>query len=268
MALVSSLSQHGTLRGTAVVTRRWVARSIPAVLAMLSLLLVAPATKATAADDAGAGFPLTRGTSWVYEGEARWRTSPDLSQEVMEQPVTWRMEVVDVIERGLVTAAVMRGHPRDVFTQRSPLETTPSEYLIIRAGTDRYYEIYGDTERVAAAVARLRDPSDLLVGLVRDEDLMLDLPLRAGKRICDASQITRQDSDYCWLVAAEHPANLTTVAGAPTGANLIEYTLRNWALSGHIEYDFVHGIGITRFTGVHLGVFWGIELKLTEFQPG
>jgi hypothetical protein len=267
MALVSVLSKAGTLRETAMVTRRWTARSAPVLLAMLLLVIVAPASKATAAADTGDGFPLTRGTSWVYEGVVRWQPSPATSQEIVEQPITWRMEVVDVIERGLVTAAVMRGHPRDVFGPR-PLEATPSDYLIIRAGTDRYYEIYGDAEHVAEAVARLRDPSDLLVGLVRDEELMLDLPLTAGKRICDASQITRQDSGYCWLVAEERPAQLADVAGAPAGDNLIEYRLRNEALSGHVEFNFVPGVGITRFAGAHLGVHWEVDLRLTELRQG
>lgn len=218
------------------------------------------------ANDMAATWPLTRGSVWVYQGLVRWPQAPDVSPEVVEEPVTWTMEVLDVVTRGHVRAAVMRGHPADLLRDR-PADARPSDYLLIQVDGGRFYEVRGE-ERPAQVEARLRDPADLLVDLVQDTDLVFDLPLVVGKHFCEAFQITRLDGGYCWVVDDEQPADLSVVAGIDPTRAYVEYQLHKGAVSGATVIGFVPGVGITSFFGVHFGVHWEAAFELVEFIPG
>jgi hypothetical protein len=205
------------------------------------------------------GFPLARGTVWTYEGVVRWPASTGPSPELREQTMRQRMEVIEVVTRGHVTAALLRGHPGDLFSP-SPLESQPSEYLIVQVG-GQFYELRGDAERTASTLARLRDDQDELVNLVHAGDLVLDLPLTVGKRFGEAAQMTRQDNSYVWVVEREAKVQ------APGMGERTEFTVRNRTLSGEVAVGFIPGAGISRYAGVHRGTPWEADLRLVEFSP-
>ena len=114
----------------------------------MPLIVIAAPHGTIAADDAAREFPLAKGSTWINQGIVRWSLDPASSPDVVELTMALSIEVVEVIARGHVTAAVMRGHPRDRLTPR-PLEAVPSEYLLIHAVPGRVYEVRGDAERVA-----------------------------------------------------------------------------------------------------------------------
>ena len=117
-------------------------------------------------------------------------------------------------------------------------------------------------------MTRLRDPSDVLTDLVRDDDLVLDLPLAPGKRFCEAFHITREDCEHCWVVESAGPAPLAGVVGVSATAERTEYDVRKGALDGDVIVGFVTGVGITRFAGPHRAVPWEVDLRLVEYRPG
>jgi hypothetical protein len=230
-----------------------------AALGLAAAVTAAAAMRGSAVDaqEPENPFPLSSGTAWTYEGLVRWPSGA--SAEVHEQVMRQRMEVIETITRGHVTAALMRGHPGDRFSP-APLEAQPGEYLIVQVG-GQYYELRGDAERTAATLARLRDQRDELVNLVHAGDLVLDLPLIPGKRFGEASQLTRQDGSYAWLVERE------TVVQAPGLGERTEFTIRNRTLSGEVAIGFIPGVGISRYTGIHRGTPWEADLRLVDFSP-
>jgi hypothetical protein len=253
---------HGK-SGTAALP--WLTRAAPLIVAVLAVGLALPRT-VRAADDTADAFPLVQGSVWVYEGPVTWPVSPERAAETVAQRMTWEMSVREMIERGQVTAALLHGHPADLFVP-DPLAAPPSDWLIIRVGTDTYYEVRGDAERVATVLARLRNSDDVLVGLVTDGELMLSLPLAPGKRFCEAEHMTRQDDGYCWVVASARPQLGGVALDGPFQAP-IEYRLRKSALSGDVTVSFTPGIGITGYTAAHRAVPWSVDLRLTEYRPG
>jgi hypothetical protein len=228
-------------------------------LAAAALAVAATGGGATDAQESSVNaFPLLMGASWTYEGPVRWPEGGGANPELREQTMRRRMEVLEVITRGHVIAALLRGHPGDLFSP-SPLEVQPSEYLIIQVG-GQFYELRGDSERTTSMLTRLRDEGDELVNLVHAGDLMLDLPLVPGKRFGEPSQITRQDNNYVWLVEREAKVQL------PGLGERTEFTVRNRTLTGEIAIGFIPGIGISRYSGVHRGTPWEADLKLVDLN--
>ena len=153
---------------------------------------VTPVTRggSTAAAPAGEPFPLAPGAEWTFRGTTR---SGDESGNVVNLTVTWKMKVLDVIERAGWHAAAMQGHPRDVVGFGGDAQA--SEYLILWKD-GRYYE----PGEAAATLARLRDPKDDLAKLVSEDDLILRLPLAVGDKYCPADSPDELSPRYCWSV--------------------------------------------------------------------
>ena len=137
-------------------------------------------------------FPFEPGMYWNYEGNVVW-TEPGTSA-VQRRPITWRMEIVEVITRDWTTVAVLKGHPRDLVFFDPKRE--PRTSLLVSVNLQKYYLLEGD--RVQPALNRLKDSKDLLMGLVRESELFLEAPVSLGKRFCDTEMLTRTDDLYCW----------------------------------------------------------------------
>jgi hypothetical protein len=74
-------------------------------------------------------FPLSQGAYWVYEGIVKWTKGT----EVIEKTVTWKMEVVEVVERDHVTGYLLKGHPDDLAWYEEGKER--GEHVIIKVGS-------------------------------------------------------------------------------------------------------------------------------------
>ncbi len=232
---------------------------------LVAVILTAACTWGGAAqsgEEAQRGFPLAKGTMWVYQGTTKW-TQPKTG-EVEERAVTWQMRITDLFTRGQVIAAVLKGHPADLAHFESGKEQ--GDYLIVRVGPGAYYLLRHT--RGQEALRRLRDENDLLHGLVRGEEIFLDTPLTPGKIFGDAAQITRQDGSYCWTVESTRPAELEGIKGISSSDRRAEYHLVFRTRPDHEEIDFVPGIGITRYTYGHHGTVSETDVKLVEFRRG
>jgi len=205
-------------------------------------------------------FPLEKGTYWVYEGNVVW-TAPN-STTVQRQSVKWRMEVTDVISRDLLVVAVLKGYPRDLLGFDPKKE--PGVSVIIQVSGRKHYLL--DGVRAQAALKRIKDPSDLLVDLVRDNEIFLETPISLGQRFCEAGMLTRTDWMNCWIVEEERVPTVKTIPGVPAEWDGPEYGISYRSLPSHEIIGFAPGIGITSFDSGHHGTSAEVQLKLIEFK--
>jgi len=207
-------------------------------------------------------FPLSKGATWVYKGTRKWTQSG--SGEVAEKPVTWTMQVLETLTRDQVTAALVQGYPLDLAHFENG--KAPGDYLIVRVGPGKYYLLRPN--RTEEALRRLRDENDLLGGLVREDEIILDAPLVPGKIYGETEQITRRDKSYFWIVEDARPAELRGIKGIAPAGGKMEYEITQRTLPDHQIVDFVPGIGITRYVYGHHGTVSETDVKLVEFRRG
>ncbi|MCB0181898.1 MAG: hypothetical protein KDI62_26955 [Anaerolineae bacterium] len=202
-----------------------------------------------------ADFPLEKGAAWVYEGTVKWQEG----SEVLEDNVTWSMEVIDTVDRLHVKGYLLQGIPLDLAWYEPG--KAPGTHVIVQVGT-KYF--YGDE----TTWSRLQDPDDLLLELVTEGDLFLDLPLQANKYFGETAQITRSDFAYFWVVEGAETVSLENVKGADSQGDLTQYTLAFRTLPDHQLVDFVPGVGITHYVYVHHGTVSEADVRLVEFRAG
>jgi len=213
--------------------------------------------KAWGGDPPREWIPLAKGNFWVYEGPTKWM-DPNATVP-QEKVLRRRMEVLDVITRGQVTAAVLKGHPLDLaFYQTGK---APADWLLIRAG-GKYFRL--DEKRAQDALRRLRDESDSLQGLVKEGDLILDTPLAGETVFGEAEMITRQDGWYCWNVAGPEDYDLKAVKGWTGPARLPKYTLEYRSTGGLLTVGLAPGVGWVTLESFHAGTPAETSLTLVE----
>lgn len=226
-------------------------------MASLIVLWAAPVRSQTPPAEV---FPLEPGRVWTYAGTVRW-TAPR-APEVQEKEMEWRMEVLEVVERLSVRAAVLRGHPLDLVWYEEG--RTRGRYLLIQVGAGSYYLLGG--EEAAKAERRLRDPADPLTGLVQPHQLFLDAPLWPDKRFCGSESFTREDGLYCWVVEAVDTVILEDITGV-LPRPLTTYRIALRTLGEHDLLDVVPGIGLIAFTFGHHGTVSEVEVRLVAVEP-
>jgi hypothetical protein len=239
----------------------------PAPLLLLPLVLAAVLSGAaphrSAAQTAAPGpaaFPLSAGTTWVYQAVVRW--SAPGSTATQEKLIAWEMEIERVIPRGNLVAAVVKGFPRDL--DRSKGDTTPAESLIIESGGAKFYWI--PPASFKSVLARLENPADKLENLTTASQLFLQLPLAQGDKFCDMTGMIRTDGFYCWVAEEPQAAELSGVQGIPPGEHTA-YPVHFLTADESTSYDFVPGVGITRYSFQVHGTQSDTELRLEEFHP-
>lgn len=237
-------------------------------LLLILLLFVAgpgraapPQPAAQAAGRIAAAFPLRPGTYWIYQAIARWGPADVSSPQ--EKLFNWKMEVDQVIHRGNLLAAVVTGFPRDL--DRSHGDARPARSLIVEEGGSKFYWIPPASS--ANALARLKNPKDSLAGLTDADQIFLDLPLTDGKKFCGPTGMVRDDSFYCWVVGEPEVAELGEAKGIPAGATTA-YPVRFFTMADSTSFDFVPGVGITRYLFQTHGAVNDTELRLLKFHAG
>jgi hypothetical protein len=211
-------------------------------IALSAMIAFASAAANQPADSDGA-FPLRSGTTWIYSGTVAGSI-----------PVRTVMTIVEVIDRGgNLTAARVHGMPFGLMQQSNDM----GEHLLIRSGMRRFYLV--EPPRSAEALARLRNLQDGLSGLLHDSELLLDLPLIDGQRICENAQIASAHG-HCWVVTGGTQADSATRGS--------EYALTWRGLTGHKTVRFVPGVGITGFAFEHGPSRAAASVRLIEHRPG
>ena len=219
-------------------------------------------------------FPLEKGTCWIYRGETKFLVSKaDATEEEKQKGVaneeksevlTWKMEVVDTLERPHVFAALIKGGPWDLAWYKPG--KARGDYLILRIGDLRYYQYSGTKAQEVWDKLRVSDaryvPSDIEEG-----ELMLDFPLAEGKVFGgDFSGYIR--SRYCWVVEGERKLDPKCFPGAKRFPKSIVYTLTYRTNPDHQFMDFATGVGIVSFTYGHHGTLAATDIKLIDFRKG
>jgi hypothetical protein len=205
-----------------------------------------------------APFPLIQGSHWVYEGTVRW--TPPGSTQVFEKLILWEMEIVETLDRRAVVAARVKGHPRDLAWYENGRE--PTEYLIVQVWQNRYYLLQG--ERAAEVLKELRTDKPQYAHLVREGELFLEFPLVEGRAFGEASQLTREDRFYCWVVGQGQRNTLPGIKRTSTQpVSIWEITQRT--IGGVESFDFGVGVGFTRYRFHHNGTVSDFDLKLVEY---
>jgi hypothetical protein len=209
------------------------------------------------------GFPLDPGTYWIYRGTDYW-TPQDARYPDGMKKVTWRTEVADVIvhPNGLIVA-VVKGFPLAL----DQAEGQPQEDVVIKTSDGKFFHLKDVDLPTMNAMKRVKDPSDSLDGLLRDEDWFLQLPLSKGEKFCEQEQMKRSDDWYCWVTDAPRWLSLERVRGIkPTKKRM--FGVRYATFPDDMRFEFVPGVGITKYEYHHHGYLYGTEISLTEFHPG
>jgi hypothetical protein len=205
-------------------------------------------------------FPMTPGTSWLYQGQVRWQ---DQNNTTHEEQVTWRTEVTKFVEHPAANARVasIYGYPSDLdWTDGKP----DVEYRPLIESAGRFYLLSADT--LPATLKRLDDPNNNLSGLLSADDLVLEWPLGQGWRFCDPQGIVRTDQLYCWFVETIAPSTLGKMPGLKDVPRE-EYQLSYKTDPDQVNVSFVPNIGITHYEYHHHGSIADTTLTLAEFHP-
>ena len=236
---------------------------------------------AHAAPPAGGNLPLSKGTYWVYRGTLRGHESQaNCDSPPVTRNVTWRMEVVDTLDRGDVSAAVIAGDLVDLMNadvEHDRINIRRTESLLIWGHDEKYYRFEDRDMRIA--LKRLKDPADSLSGLIQNRGPEFDLPLSRGKVFGDPEQIamhkkeieSRQIDGMGWLYVVDKVSNvsLTGIEGITAPNRVQRYQLRYVTNSSLRTMGFVHGIGITDFSfDYHPAgcLMLNTNVKLTEYH--
>jgi len=206
-------------------------------------------------------FPMSVGTSWTYRGIVRW--THDVNK-VSETKVDWKMEIQRLVRRGEYTGAVIRGFPGDL--DWSDGHANPTDSLLVRFGQEKFYLI--SKERFASSLEMLENPNQSLQGLLSDGDIFLQLPLAQGKKYCDAENMARSDGHYCWIVESSESIDLADLSGGTIKGRGASFRLRYVTNPDDLMYEFVPGVGITRYEYHHHGTVADTELQLSGFRRG
>ncbi len=214
-----------------------------------------PATP-NASPSASADFPLTEGSYWVYEGLAK----SDLDGKVVQRMLGLKMQVLEKVEREPFTAYLVSGSPFDLPWLEEGTQPGPS--VIIHTQPGRFYRAE------IGVLGRLKDKTDDLTSLVKEEDLFLDLPLQTGKRFCPARDLARADGLYCRFVADTEQVRLEGIKGVSTAQTVTLYDLQVRTLPDQESFQFAMGLGITRYQYIHHGSVSEVDVRLTEYHAG
>src|SRR5262249_48872592 len=135
-------------------------RNATAILIVILLFICLWEMTAPAKQTVKGGFPLSKGSYWVYRGRVKGRETQVNcgSTKHVEQTLAWKMEVVETINRDRIVAAVIKGYLYDLKDPRGikggKIEMARTDYLLIRVGEEKCYLLDGDG--MAAALKRLR----------------------------------------------------------------------------------------------------------------
>jgi len=229
------------------------------LLPMFLIICLVPELNPFPQRETADSFPLNEGTTWVYRGIVRWYDME--AQKTVGATVTSRSEVVRVIRRNNLVAAVIKGFPPDLDWSEGPAPR--GDWLIVRTSTNELY-LFG-AEEVEQKLKRLENSDDSLSGMLTVDDLFLKLPPRKGMKFCDTEAKARTDDHYCWVVASTREVNPSNVKGLKPGKRTA-FLLQFVTNPDDTELEFVPGIGFISYRYHHHGTVADTEMSLVEFR--
>lgn len=227
------------------------------VFLFFSAFILFSLNSAFAGDLSGNGFPMDQKACWKYVGTV---SKMEAGEKVKEYKVEIKMEIAEIIKRGNVTAAVIKGHPFDAMSLDEKGRCERGNYILIKCGRDKYYLVSG--ESYAETLKKLKDPEDALAAIVKESDILLETPLYEGKTFGEAEQITRTDNSYCWFVEGSSEIELKNIRGAGIAGKVRQFEIRYRTNPDIQTINFVPGFGIVEYSYNHNGTPHTVDLKL------
>lgn len=226
-------------------------------------------------------FPLSNENYWVYEGIVKWQSMDSLDNiVVMEDTITFNMEVIEKVNAGEVKVYALKGFPFLLYWYEPDQEK--DTFYVAQKGFNKYYQTDIETFNLAEKimVENQKNSSEksgaekmahILVKAhlkkrLEDDYLFLDFPLTLGKKFGPQSNVERGDNMYCWFVEDSVNTDIENIKGLPVRKGMDKYILSYKTLPEGIEFDFVPGIGITRFRFKHMGTVSESDVRLIEYS--
>jgi len=192
-------------------------------------------------------IPLQRGNLWKYQGNYNGK------------PVSCCMEVHDILKKGNLTFALMKGFPTDVMEGEN---WEPSVWGLLAVGNEHYYKVSGN--RIDSIDQKLSDNGNVQSGLVNDSDIFLEALYGTGQTFGEAAQLTRDDGNYFWKVTGKQAFEPSAVRGLKLMGPFDSYSLTYKTVADETIMDVVPGIGIVRYRYSHHGTPAELDMKLAE----
>src|SRR5258708_3980821 len=159
--------------------------NLRALLPALLIMCFAPELNPFPQRETAGSFPLNEGTTWLYRGIVRWYDME--TQKTVAARVISRSEVVRVIRRNDLVAAVIKGFPPDLDWSEG--QAPRGDWLIVRASTGELY-LFG-AEEVEQKLERLENPGDSLEKMLTVAGLFMKFASKKGMKLCDAEAKAR-----------------------------------------------------------------------------
>jgi hypothetical protein len=181
----------------------------------MALALALPLCEAQQPAKTAVFFPLANHSWWDYSGTVKIAGNPD------SKKIQLRMEIIDVVERGGVRAAWVRGTPLSLIDHAQG----SGDQVLARIGTKIYLT---STAKSAAVRKRMEDTSDELKTLFTDSELLMDTALPVGPGA------TMQDGDYQITRGAKN--DFRTIRFRP-GVGIVEFRYADSGETGYLKLD-------------------------------
>jgi hypothetical protein len=252
------------------------ARALIFPLLLFALTQLRAQPRITAAQNPGSAavastgiFPLAAGTTWDYQAMLSW--SEENSTDIHQKLIEWKMEVERMIPRHtsdrIYDAYAIKGFLRGIDGSHG--NTTPAESLIVesrKAGDNSTQYYWIPPSETPKALARFENSSDSLAGVVSANELFLEYPLVRGQKFCGPMGMIRTDQFYCWVTGKPETAELSGIEGAPKLTSPVAYPIEFMTTENSTAFDFVPGVGITRYSYQVAGTATDTELTLVAIE--
>ncbi|MCX6287752.1 MAG: hypothetical protein NTY96_11615 [Bacteroidetes bacterium] len=192
-------------------------------------------------------IPLQKGNFWKYRGSYN------------DKPVTCNIVVNDILKKGNLTFALMKGFPSDILGGED-WETT--SWGLLAVGNEHYYKVSGP--RIDSIRTIMLNEKSVQSCLVTDSDLFMEALNDTGQTFGEAAQLTRNDGNYFWRVTQKHAYEPSSIKGLKLMGPFDRFTLNYQTVADDITLDIVPGIGIVRYRYCHHGTPGELDMKLVD----
>ena len=191
-----------------------------------------------------------------------------------------KTESTDKVNVGDINVYALKGFPFLLYWYQPDQEK--DTFYVAQKGFNKYYQAdiktFNLAEKImvenqknsseksgAEKIAHILAKAHLKKRL-EDDYLFLDFPLTVGKKFGPQSSVEREDNMYCWFVEDSVNTDIENIKGLLVRKGIVKYILAYKTLPEGIEYDFVPGIGITRFRFKHMGTASECDVRLIEYS--
>lgn len=218
--------------------------------------------------------PFRKGMTWVYKGNVEVGAYSNENGKEKEtkfsKNLIWRQEVIEVINAGNVSAALLRGHPRDLWFYEEG--RSPGRYLYVLVDGKKLYLLDGDPVDQALKILKAGRRTGIVKGLsdvLADDYLVVGYPLKVGEQYPKGSP--EEGCMFRWSVEGRKKSALAGYK-LKCSSRMREklkmapgYGLIYRANTDHTIGEFVPGLGYLQYSGEHHGTLSRFDVSLVEF---